>query len=185
MSNKCIYRKKFTSAEDTQLLKLVGIHGKKWGKVAQHMTRFNARQCRDRYLLYLDPNINREPFTEEEDRLLLRNARTYAYHWYPLARLFDRRTPVQLKYRYYKIHNKQMRDKRRKENEERLAQTKIKLEKQEEETKDETQDVTGLVGLEEFLTFDRFDPTNPFSYFSLYDDFDNINENDNRSDEDF
>lgn len=65
-------RSMFTYEEDNKLKCLVSYYGtKNWYLISELMPGRNARQCKDRWEKYLDPNINFQPFTQEEDRKLL------------------------------------------------------------------------------------------------------------------
>lgn len=57
--------------EDTQLRHLVAERGKNWVIVAQHMEGRTFAQCLVRWRDHLDPSIRRDPWTVEEDRLLV------------------------------------------------------------------------------------------------------------------
>ena len=57
--------------EDTQLAGLLGSGRKSWVKIAEAMPGRSASSCRERWGRYLDPGINKEPFTAAEDQTLL------------------------------------------------------------------------------------------------------------------
>lgn len=71
-SSRLISRRSRFSAEEDELLKnLVELHGTEdWKLIASKMTKRNERQVRDRWRIWLDPEINREPFTPDEDDLI-------------------------------------------------------------------------------------------------------------------
>lgn len=60
----------------------------------------NARQCKDRYEKYLDPNINVSPFTQEEDKKLLSLRELYGPKWILISKHFNNRSDNSLKSRY-------------------------------------------------------------------------------------
>ncbi|CAG8444776.1 1866_t:CDS:2 [Acaulospora morrowiae] len=58
---------RFNPEEDAKLLAYVGDHGaRRWSKVAAHVETRDAKQCRERYFGHLAPDVNKEPFTSEE-----------------------------------------------------------------------------------------------------------------------
>ena len=57
--------------EDTQLAGLLGSGRKSWVQIAEAMPGRSASSCRERWVSYLDPGINKEPFTAAEDQTLL------------------------------------------------------------------------------------------------------------------
>ena len=94
-------RKMFTEKEDELLKELVSKNGLyNWEKVAEEMKTRNARQCKERYLYYLDPTINNEPFTGEEDLKLLTLVREQGTRWSSLTERFTKRTQYSLKNRW-------------------------------------------------------------------------------------
>ena len=66
-------RLKFTEEEDQILLTLYSYYPQQWSKIGKEMNR-TSRQVLDRYKNYLDPTINRSPWTFEEDAILERKS---------------------------------------------------------------------------------------------------------------
>ncbi|EAX97202.1 Myb-like DNA-binding domain containing protein [Trichomonas vaginalis G3] len=64
------------------------------------MKNRNARQCKERYTKYLSPDINRNPWTPEEDELLKEKLCQLGPKWVKISKLFDRRTDAALKNRW-------------------------------------------------------------------------------------
>lgn len=60
----------WSPTEDAKLHLAVSAYGNSWMDVASMMEGRGNEQCRDRWNERLDPRINREAWTEEEDRLL-------------------------------------------------------------------------------------------------------------------
>lgn len=101
------YKHRFTPEEDEKLRQLVELYGvDDWAKIASMMNRKNERQVRDRWVLSLDPAINREPFSESEDELLLKLYDSIGPKWVNMKKFFDRRTDVALKTRYLSLLRK-------------------------------------------------------------------------------
>lgn len=72
----------------------------KWTAVSQLVLTRSSKQCRERWLNHLSPNINRSPWNQAEDRQLFR---LYAEHprcWSVIARKLNRRTQNQVKSRW-------------------------------------------------------------------------------------
>ncbi|CAM9618355.1 unnamed protein product, partial [Hapterophycus canaliculatus] len=59
------------SVEDERMLSLVQIFGQRWSTVAEHMPGRLAKQCRERYLNNLDPELRRGAWSRDEDEKLL------------------------------------------------------------------------------------------------------------------
>ena len=94
-------RNKFTKSEDIVLLNLVNELGTRdWDVIASRMPNRNPRQCRERYLNYLSPNLSHEPWTPEEDKLLEQKLKEYGAKWVSISKFFKNRTDTMLKNRW-------------------------------------------------------------------------------------
>ena len=99
--NKRIKRNKFTPEEDLALKTLVAQFGEyNWERIASHMPNRNERQCHDRWIYYLSPNINNEPFTKEEDELLFKLVSQMGGMWVQISKKFNKRSDKQIKNRW-------------------------------------------------------------------------------------
>ena len=89
---------KFTPSEDNLLRKLVAKYGEnKWEEVASQIPGRNIRQCHDRWFYYLNPNVKKTPWTEEEENLLFKCVKEIGPHWVRITRFFEGRTDTQIK----------------------------------------------------------------------------------------
>ena len=94
-------RNKFTKSEDIVLLNLVNELGTRdWDVIASRMPNRNPRQCRERYLNYLSPNLSHDPWTPEEDRLLEQKLKEFGAKWVSISKFFKNRTDTMLKNRW-------------------------------------------------------------------------------------
>lgn len=89
--NPDIKKGSWSSHEDQILTELVTNSGPnpKWPKIALSIEGRTAKQCRERWKTGLDPEINRTPFTEAEDRTMLEECRN-GKKWAKMARLLER-----------------------------------------------------------------------------------------------
>ncbi|OHT16621.1 Myb-like DNA-binding domain containing protein [Tritrichomonas foetus] len=95
-------RRNFTKEEDQWLNYLVEKFGtKNWNQIAEFMPMRNARQCKERFLSYLSPSINLNPWTAEEDALLIKMYNEYGPKWVKISKSFDGRSDNNLKNRWY------------------------------------------------------------------------------------
>jgi len=77
----------WTREEDDLLVAAIGKHGpKNWSNVAQEVPGRNGKQCRERWCNYLDPDIKRDAWQREEDRLILKYIRTTGSRWAEMAK---------------------------------------------------------------------------------------------------
>lgn len=111
INNKCTSKQKkkpifknhykFSKEEDRRLIFLVSIFGEKdWRNLAKKMDGRNPRQCRERWQNYLNPNLNRQSWTKEEDEMLMKMKDEYGSKWKLISNYFQNRTDAMVKNRY-------------------------------------------------------------------------------------
>ena len=77
----------WTPEEDQRIIDLVAQHGaQKWSVIAGQMKGRIGKQCRERWVNHLNPNVNKDPWTEEEDRMILRLQSTKGNKWAEMAK---------------------------------------------------------------------------------------------------
>ncbi|KAL6889051.1 hypothetical protein ACP4OV_010077 [Aristida adscensionis] len=87
-----------TVMEDEILIQMVNKHGlNNWQTVACAIPERNAVQCRLRWKYSLDPAINREPWSEQEELRLIRAHQIYGNKWRNMVKHFPGRTNHALK----------------------------------------------------------------------------------------
>jgi hypothetical protein len=72
-----------------------------WEAVATKMEGRSARQCRERWVNYLAPTIRSEPWTEEENRLLVDKINELGHCWATIGQFFNGRSENDVKNRWY------------------------------------------------------------------------------------
>jgi hypothetical protein len=91
-------RHKFLPAEDEMLRKLVEKYGEtNWNLISSFMDRRNARQCRERYKIYLSPSVRNTPWTPEEEEQLTQKVKEFGPKWSLIAGFFEARSDVNVK----------------------------------------------------------------------------------------
>ncbi|KAL3498418.1 hypothetical protein ACH5RR_041150 [Cinchona calisaya] len=84
--------------EDEIIVELVNKYGpKKWSTIAQHLQGRIGKQCRERWHNHLNPSINREAWTQEEELALIRAHQIYGNKWAELTKFLPGRTDNAIK----------------------------------------------------------------------------------------
>ncbi|XP_066320310.1 transcription factor MYB3R-2-like [Miscanthus floridulus] len=99
-------RNTWSQDEDAILIQMVGPHCKnKWSNVARSIPGRSREQCRERWMFYLDPAMNNQPWSEQEDITLIRAHRILGNKWCKLATHFPGRTGKAIKNRWHTLMN--------------------------------------------------------------------------------
>jgi hypothetical protein len=82
--------------EDELLANLVEEHGPKdWSKIASKMAQLGhvrmGKQCRERWFNHLSPEVRKEAWTAEEDRVIIESHRQLGNKWTAISRLLNGR----------------------------------------------------------------------------------------------
>lgn len=94
-------KRKFTEEEDKLILDMVeqnGIHY--WKQIAAALNGRTARQVRERWKHYLSQDIQKAPWSKQEDELLERQYKKHGPKWSLIANMLPGRTDVNIKNRW-------------------------------------------------------------------------------------
>lgn len=93
-------QKHFTEKEDQIIKHFVQIIGsKKWSFIANFVPGRTAKQCRDRYMNNLKPEIEKVEWSQNEDNLLIDLYTKYGPKWSLFCKYFGKRNQVSIKNR--------------------------------------------------------------------------------------
>ncbi|KAK7267925.1 hypothetical protein RIF29_20606 [Crotalaria pallida] len=92
----------WTTEEDNALLKLVELFGvKKWSHIAKSLNGRIGKQCRERWENHLRPNIKKDLWTEEEEKILIEAHKIYGNRWAKISKKLPGRTENMVKNHFY------------------------------------------------------------------------------------
>jgi hypothetical protein len=90
--------------EDKVLLHAIsGCSNISWDEVAARIPNHTAKQCRERWLVKLNPDVRRSPFEKWEDELIRSERHRIGNHWSIIAQLLPGRTACSVKNRWYTV----------------------------------------------------------------------------------
>ena len=92
---------RFTPEQDNIIKQMAeNISSPNWKEIAKKIPGKTAKQYRERYQHFLAPSIKRNPWTIEEDALLIQYHQLYGPDWAKIADFFPGRTNNDVKNRY-------------------------------------------------------------------------------------
>lgn len=91
--NPALVKGPWSKEEDELIIEMVQKHGsKKWSAIAKALPGRIGKQCRERWHNHLNPTINKEAWTQEEEITLIHAHQIYGNKWAELAKFLPGRS---------------------------------------------------------------------------------------------
>ncbi|GBG23792.1 Transcription factor MYB3R-2 [Hondaea fermentalgiana] len=99
-------------SEDRVIIDLISAHGLgniKWSEIAASLPGRLGKQCRERWVNHLDPDLRKDPWSEQEDRILLEQQALLGNKWREIAAHLPGRSENSVKNRWNSARRKRKR----------------------------------------------------------------------------
>jgi hypothetical protein len=104
-------KRKFTPAEDDLLREIINpCQPIDWTQVASHFPNRSGRQCRDRWMNYVNPTIINSLWSAAEERLLETNVQILGSQWKLIAQFLPNRSVNQIKNHWNVLRHRAIRE---------------------------------------------------------------------------
>eukprot|EP00283_Hemiselmis_rufescens_P010708 CAMPEP_0173436212 /NCGR_PEP_ID=MMETSP1357-20121228/15822_1 /TAXON_ID=77926 /ORGANISM="Hemiselmis rufescens, Strain PCC563" /LENGTH=528 /DNA_ID=CAMNT_0014401273 /DNA_START=92 /DNA_END=1675 /DNA_ORIENTATION=+ len=104
-------KKPWSQEEDDLVSRLIAEYGlQRWRHIASFVRGRSGKQVRERWRNQLDPNLNKDGFTEHEDRTIVEAWLKYGNQWSEIARMLKGRTDNAIKNYWNSAAGKKMRE---------------------------------------------------------------------------
>ncbi|KAG2300579.1 hypothetical protein Bca4012_012305 [Brassica carinata] len=99
----------WTKEEDEMIVQLIQKYGpKKWSTIARFLPGRIGKQCRERWHNHLNPAINKEAWTQEEELVLIRAHQIYGNRWAELTKFLPGRSDNGIKNHWHSAVKKKL-----------------------------------------------------------------------------
>lgn len=91
----------WTAEEDAILREKRRLYGRKWAKIAAHLPGRQGKQCRERFVNHLDPELKKGEWTDDEEAILIAMHEIHGNRWANISKQLSGRSDNDVKNHWY------------------------------------------------------------------------------------
>lgn len=100
-------KQRWSDDETSRLEEIVGRYGpQNWSGIAQFIPGRSAKQCRERWRTFCDPEFNKDTWSHADEQLLIDLHAVHGSKWARISPFLDNRSPVAIRNRWVSIQRR-------------------------------------------------------------------------------